>query len=105
MHGTTRKLLRRFIEANGDQDVAELSRSHITLYLATELGDVRGVKLRPVSVLRHEADMFLDFYGYLARQGFCDPLHPDYLKPTSRRYKKRRLFLSIISHLFCTQNH
>ncbi len=73
-----RKLLRRFIEANGDQDVSELSRSHITLYLAMEMGEVEGIKVRPVSVLRRECDLLIEFYKWLAVPGFCEPLHPDH---------------------------
>jgi hypothetical protein len=81
------KLLLRFIEANGDQDVSELSRSHLTLYLATELGEVRSIKLRTVTMLRREADMLIEFYNWLAVQGFCQPLHPNHLQSPFRRRK------------------
>ncbi len=82
-----RKLLRKFIEANGNQDTQELSRSHIQLYLATELGEVRGIKLRPVSVLRRECDLLIVFYKWLAVQGLCEPLHTNQLRSPFRRRK------------------
>lgn len=82
-----RKLLRRFIETNGDQDVSELSRSHIQLYLVTELGEVRGIKLRPVSVIRRECDLLVEFYKWLAVQGFCEPLHPNQSRSPLRRWR------------------
>jgi hypothetical protein len=70
------KLLLRFIRVNGNQDVSELSRLHLQLYLATELGRSVDGHLRPSSELRRECDLLLEFYKWLAVQGFIEPLQP-----------------------------
>jgi hypothetical protein len=89
-----RKLLRRFIAANGNQDVAELSRSHIQFYLAMELGHTENGSLRPVRELRRECDLLLDFYKWLAAQGFIEPLHPLQSRSSFRRQKNAGIFLN-----------